>query len=101
MNNEPLKRIIREATPEEKARHRVIREQVEQDLSELKQWARGADARRVKFPLVRSKRPGSVRLTADRIAELLEEDDDAIGFQVRETESIPNRPTPLNANRPP
>ncbi|HUY88607.1 MAG TPA: hypothetical protein VMV10_07730 [Pirellulales bacterium] len=31
---------------------------------------------RVKFPLVRSKLPGSVRLTADRVAELLEEDDE-------------------------
>ena len=31
--------------------------------------------RRVGFPLVRSTHPGSVRLTADRVAELLEEDD--------------------------
>jgi hypothetical protein len=30
---------------------------------------------RVKFPLVRSKRPGSLHLTAQRIAELLEEED--------------------------
>jgi hypothetical protein len=31
--------------------------------------------RRVLLPLVPSKRPGSVRLSAERIAELLEEDD--------------------------
>lgn len=31
--------------------------------------------RRVQLPLVSSKRPGSVRLTAERIAEILEEDD--------------------------
>lgn len=67
--------MMREATPEERERHRAIREQVERDLPELKQWARGAAARRVKFPLVRSKRPGSIRLTADRIAELLNEDE--------------------------
>lgn len=30
---------------------------------------------RVSFPLVRSTHPGTVRLTADRVAELLEEDD--------------------------
>jgi hypothetical protein len=29
----------------------------------------------VNFPLVHSKHPGSVRLIADRVAELLEEDD--------------------------
>lgn len=45
MSQEPPKRIVRDATPEEKERHRVIREQVEQDLPELKQWARGAAAR--------------------------------------------------------
>jgi acetyl-CoA carboxylase alpha subunit len=39
------KRIVREATPEEKERHRVIREQVEQELPELTQWARAAAAR--------------------------------------------------------
>ena len=77
MSDEIPKRIIREATPEEKERHRVVREQVAQELPELQQWARGADARRVKFPLVRSKHPGSVRLTADRIAELLEENDES------------------------
>jgi hypothetical protein len=38
-------RIIREATPEEKERHRVIREQVKQDLPELRAWARAAAVR--------------------------------------------------------
>ncbi len=31
--------------------------------------------KRVRFPLVRSKRPGSLNLTNDRIAELLQEED--------------------------
>jgi hypothetical protein len=35
----------------------------------------GQPKRRVAFPLVPSKHPGSLRLTADRVAELLEEDD--------------------------
>ena len=33
------------------------------------------ESRRVEFPLVRSKRPGSVRVTPDRIAALLERED--------------------------
>ena len=31
--------------------------------------------KRVEFPLVRSAKPGSLNLTGDRIAEILEEDD--------------------------
>jgi hypothetical protein len=31
--------------------------------------------RRVRFPLVRSSRPGSLQLTAERVAELLEDED--------------------------
>jgi hypothetical protein len=31
--------------------------------------------KRIDFPLVRSKRPGSVHLTGERVAEFLEEDD--------------------------
>lgn len=38
-------RIIRAATPEEKQRHDTIREQIKQELPELKQWARAAAAR--------------------------------------------------------
>jgi hypothetical protein len=45
MSHEVRKRIAREATPEEKERHRAIREQVEHELPELKQWARAAAAR--------------------------------------------------------
>ncbi len=45
MSQESPKRIVREATPEEKERHRLIREQVAQELPELKQWARIAAAR--------------------------------------------------------
>jgi len=38
-------RIIREATPEEKARHETIRQEIEKELPELKQWARVAATR--------------------------------------------------------
>jgi hypothetical protein len=40
MSHEIPKRTMREATPEEKERHRMVREQVEQELPELRQWAR-------------------------------------------------------------
>lgn len=40
MTNEIRERICREATQEEKERHQEIRRQVEQELPELKQWAR-------------------------------------------------------------
>jgi hypothetical protein len=45
MTREIRRRILREATPEEKERHRVIREEVQQELPELNQWAREAAAR--------------------------------------------------------
>jgi hypothetical protein len=45
MSHKIRKRIVREATPEEKQRHRTIREQVEQELPELKDWARAAATR--------------------------------------------------------
>ncbi len=40
MAHEIRHRILREATPEEKERHRTIREEIEQELPALKQWAR-------------------------------------------------------------
>ena len=46
MSQEVPKRILREATPEEKERHCVVRQQVEQELPELERWARVAAARR-------------------------------------------------------
>ena len=45
MTHEIRNRIVREATPEEKERHRAVREGVEQDLPELKRWARETAAR--------------------------------------------------------
>ncbi len=45
MSNDIRQRILREATPEEKERHRTIREEVERELPELKQWARETAAR--------------------------------------------------------
>ena len=45
MPREVRQRIVRPATPEEKERHRQIREQVEEELPELKRWAREAAAR--------------------------------------------------------
>ena len=38
-------RIIREATPEDRERHAAIRVQTEQELPELKSWAKAAAAR--------------------------------------------------------
>lgn len=45
MTNPIRHRILREATPEERSRHRAIREEIAQELPELKQWAREAAAR--------------------------------------------------------
>ena len=39
------KRVVREATHDEKERHRQIRDQVKQDLPELRAWAHLAAAR--------------------------------------------------------
>jgi len=45
MSHEIRQRIIREATPEEKDRHGTIRQEIEQELPELRQWARETAAR--------------------------------------------------------
>jgi hypothetical protein len=48
MSQETRQGIVREATSEEKERHREIREEIQQELPELKQWAREAAARNQK-----------------------------------------------------
>jgi hypothetical protein len=45
MSSEIRQRIVREATPEEKERHRALRENIERELPELEEWARAAAAR--------------------------------------------------------
>ncbi len=45
MTNEIRKRIVRVATPEEKERHRAIRQEIQEGLPELKQWVRETAAR--------------------------------------------------------
>jgi hypothetical protein len=45
MTREIRRRIIREATPEAKERHRAIRAEIEQELPELKRWTRETAAR--------------------------------------------------------
>jgi acetyl-CoA carboxylase alpha subunit len=45
VTHEIRQRILRSATPEEKERHQQIREQVEQEVPELAQWARAVAAR--------------------------------------------------------
>src|SRR5207253_3007668 len=45
MARERRQRIVRPATPAEKARHQQIRQHVEEELPELKQWAKAAAAR--------------------------------------------------------
>src|SRR5208283_3795632 len=44
MTYEIRKPIVRPATPEEKARHQLIRQQIEEELPEIQQWARQAAA---------------------------------------------------------
>ena len=38
MNDDIRKRTVRNATPEERERHAKVREQIAQELPELKQW---------------------------------------------------------------
>jgi hypothetical protein len=38
-------------------------------------WRKPGKKKRVNFPLVRSERPGTLHLTNERIAEILEEED--------------------------
>jgi hypothetical protein len=45
MPHEIRNRIIRAATPEEKERHEQVRDEIERELPQLKQWAREAAAR--------------------------------------------------------
>ena len=45
MTHQIRNRIIRDATGEEKERHRVIREEIEQELPALKEWAKETAAR--------------------------------------------------------
>ena len=45
MTHDIRQRIQRPATQEEKARHQQIRQEIEKELPELKQWARAAAAR--------------------------------------------------------
>jgi len=72
MTQEIRKRILREATPEEKERHRMIREEIEQELPELKQWAREAAARhqeRVAVGTVLTAEEANVLAAMDKYAE--------------------------------
>lgn len=45
---------------------------------ELESSSLRLETRRVQFPIVRSKRPGSINVTADRIARILEKEDNAL-----------------------
>src|SRR4051794_36488899 len=45
MPHEIRNRVIRSTTPEEAARHKQVRGQIEQELPELTQWAQAAAAR--------------------------------------------------------
>jgi hypothetical protein len=71
MTHEIRNRILRAATPEEKQRHCTIREQVERELPELKQWAREAAARhrgRVAVGTVFTAQEGNVLEAIDQYA---------------------------------
>ena len=58
MTHEIRRRLLREATPEERERHRTIRREIEQELPELKQWARETAARH-REQMARRMRSGS------------------------------------------
>ena len=45
MTREIRRRILREATPEEIERHRTIRQEIQEEMPDLKQWARETAAR--------------------------------------------------------
>jgi hypothetical protein len=45
MAHEVRQRIVRPATPDEQARHALIRKQTDEELPEIQQWAREAAAR--------------------------------------------------------
>ncbi len=49
MAHEVRQCIVRAATPEEKERHGLIREQIEEELPELTRWAREAAARHARI----------------------------------------------------
>ena len=72
MPNEIRNRITRPATPEEKERHKQIREEIEGDLPELQQWAREAAARhtdRVAVGTVLTGEESHVLMAMDAYAE--------------------------------
>jgi hypothetical protein len=65
-------RVVRNATPEEREQHGIIREEVEQELPELKAWARAAAARnrdRVAVGTVLTAEEAGVVEAIDRYAE--------------------------------
>lgn len=71
MAREIRRRIVREATPEEKERHRTIRAEIEQELPELERWAREAATRhrdRVAVGTVFTDREASVIAAIDDYA---------------------------------
>jgi ribosome recycling factor len=45
VTHEIRKRIVRDATAEEKERHRAIRQEIKEELPELKRWAKDSAAR--------------------------------------------------------
>jgi hypothetical protein len=61
MTREIRRRIIREATQEEKERHRAIRAEIEQELPELERWARETVARHRAEPAADCSEPGENR----------------------------------------
>ncbi len=71
MSAEIRNRIGRDATPKEKERHNAIRQQIEDKLPELKQWARQAAARnqeRVPFGTVLNSAEGDIVRAIDDCA---------------------------------
>ena len=68
--------LFRKAKAVSSLRGTTLKEFITQAVEhELAGSAIKLESRRVSFPLVRSKRPGSIRVTPERVASLLEKED--------------------------
>jgi hypothetical protein len=91
MTHEIHRRILRGATPEEQERHRTIREEIKQELPELKQWARETAARH-------HERVAVGTVFTDQESDVLEAIDDyATKHSIKNRAST--RPQPRSAHR--
>ncbi len=67
--------LLRQAKAAAALEGRTLKEYIAESVERRLAGGGAAPRRRVQLPLVKSTRPGSVTLTGDTIAHLLEEDD--------------------------